>query len=462
MVAALLGLGLLCTGLLSGCGGGSSTDQPAAEGAVTLTVAQAGEQDASGNAVHLGQAVTTEGVVTVSAGVLANNKLKVFIQGSPEGIMVFHEDSSKVNAADFQAGNRVEVTGVIRQADPAGGGNAATGTVLIDISDGSWRVVSAGNALPSPTPVTLAQLVANGNAYEGTLVNVLNVQKVAGNWPAAGAQSTSVTVNDGTAALTLRFQKNTIDAAMAAELAAIGNGPFHLEAIVVQSDTSGDATLLDGFELWVREADDITDSIDLVSQAALGTTVTTEGIVTVASGVLFDNKFEVFIQDGSGGLMCLNSTPPAGLSVAAGDLVRVTGTLAQTDTSGQPLTGTLRVDFTASGGIEILSSGNALPAPQVLTLAQYLASPQTYQGQLIRIDNASKTAGSWPAVGVKGNVTINDGTGGNIKLQAQKNANTADLTGTANPFDVVGLAVQNGASAEVWIRGPADIISLGD
>ena len=60
----------------------------------------------------------------------------------------------------------------------------------------------------------------------------------------------------------------------------------------------------------------------------------------MASGVLFDQKLEVFIQDSTGGLMLLNSSPPAGLAVAPGDLVRVTGTLTQTDTSGQPLNGT--------------------------------------------------------------------------------------------------------------------------
>jgi len=458
-ILALSCLGLLLTACGMGGGGGSDPATATPESATTLTLAEASFEDAGGTAAYLNRTVTTEGIVTVEPGVLANNKLKVFIQDGGAGIMVYHENSGAVNAADFAVGNRVRVTGTVRQADPSSGNNAAVGTPLIDISGGSWSVVSAGNDLPAPRVVTLNELAANGNDYDGTLVNAIEVHKVAGSWPVVGDQSKSVTVSDGTANLTLRFQKNTITAEMAARLAAIGNGAFHLVAIATQDDTNGDGDLLDGFQLWVRGVDDIIEPANLVRQAAVGDTVTAEGVVTVASGILFDNKFEVFIQDSTGGLMLLNTA--GGLSVAEGDLVRCTGTLANTDASGQPLTGTLRIDFTNSGTIEVLSHGNPLPAPQVVTLAQYLAAPENYEGELIRINGASKTAGNWPAVGVKGTITISDDGGATTaKLQVQKGANTVDLTGTANPFDVVGIAVHNGASWEVWIRSPEDINPL--
>ncbi len=46
-------------------------------------------RDDNGVAVHLGEMVTTEGVLTVSAGIFANNKLKVFAQEGSAGVMVY-------------------------------------------------------------------------------------------------------------------------------------------------------------------------------------------------------------------------------------------------------------------------------------------------------------------------------------------------------------------------------------
>jgi hypothetical protein len=357
----------------------------------------------------------------------------------------------------------------VSQTDPTGD-NPATGTVRVDISNGSWKVLSKGNELPLPVPVTLADLVNDGNAYEGSLVCVLDVY-ISGVWyrtPVAGGQTTWVTVNDGTAELTLRLEKNTISQEMVDKLAGIGTDPFHLIGILVQNDTNDDGDLLDEFQIWPRGADDVIESqadgtlAELGAEDAGGTalhldeTVTAEGIVTVASGVLFDQKFEVFIQDSTGALMLLNESPSPGLAVSPGDLVRVTGAIAQTDSSGQPLDGTVRISF--SGALEVLRSGLGVPSPQVVTIADYLDTPGAYEGELIRINNANKSSGAWPAVGTKGNIYITDFTSSSVKLQIQKNANTANLTGTANPFDVVGIAVQNGASWEVWIRSADDII----
>src|SRR5262249_4181200 len=151
-------------------------------------------RDADGHAVHLGQTVATEGVVTVSAGILANNKLKIFIQDGTAGIMVYHQSSADVAA--FLAGQLLRVTGVIIQQDPTSDDNPATGTVTVDISHGSWSILSDGNPLPDPQPVTLATLNAAGIGYTGSLVQVHGVQKIAGNWPAVGSKKTQVTISD--------------------------------------------------------------------------------------------------------------------------------------------------------------------------------------------------------------------------------------------------------------------------
>ena len=66
-----------------------------------------------GSAVHLGERITTEGIVTVDAATFANSKLKVFVQDGGAGIMVYHQTSAAVDA--FRKGQRLRVTGTIGQ-----------------------------------------------------------------------------------------------------------------------------------------------------------------------------------------------------------------------------------------------------------------------------------------------------------------------------------------------------------
>jgi hypothetical protein len=225
-------------------------------GGGAISVADAVARDAQGTAVRLGQTVTTEGVVTVNAGALANAKLKIFIQSGSAGIMVYDQTSANVPA--FQAGDYLRVTGVIRQADPGGGDNPAEGTVLVDVTNGAWSVLSTGNALPTPIAVTLPELITGGVTFTGTLVRVTSVHKVAGDWPQVGDRTTEVTIGDDSGATVLmRFQRPIILPPLTAKLATIGNGPFTATAIVVQNDLDANRTLLSGVGLWVRGADDI-------------------------------------------------------------------------------------------------------------------------------------------------------------------------------------------------------------
>jgi hypothetical protein len=245
------------TATTAGTAAPTETPTPTATANGVLSVAEAVARDADGIALHLGQTVTTEGVVTVAAGIFANNKLKIFIQDGNAGIMVYHQSSADVAA--FQPGQRLQVTGVIIQQDPTSDSNPATGTVAVDITQGASSVLSDGNPLPDPQPVTLATLNASGTAYTGTLVRVQGVHKTAGDWPAVGSKSTQVMISDdgGATALVLRLQRFTITADLVQALDAIGDGAFTLSGIVVQEDDTGNGTLLSGFEIWERGAADV-------------------------------------------------------------------------------------------------------------------------------------------------------------------------------------------------------------
>jgi hypothetical protein len=221
-----------------------------------ISVADAVARDAQGWALHYSQSLTTEGVVTVSAGLFAGNKLKIFIQSGGAGIMVYHQTAAAVPA--FQEGDLLIATGVIRQADPTGGGNLAEGTVLVDITSGAFSVLGTGYPLPDPTTVTIDDVVANGVALTGTLVHVPSVHKVSGSWPQLGDKTTEVTVADNSGAtLVVRFQRPTITPELADELQAIGDGWLALTGIVVQDDPDISDGLLSDFAVWPRGDEDI-------------------------------------------------------------------------------------------------------------------------------------------------------------------------------------------------------------
>jgi len=241
-------------GLVAGCGGSGSG---AGDGAEILAIGEVVARNTNGVAIRLGETVTTEGIVTVDAPIFANNKLKMFLQDGMDGVMVFHATSAAVPT--FAEGERVQVTGLVRQADPTSQENRAEGTVMIDITDGSYIQLSAGNALPDPEQVTIDEIIDSGDAFVGLLVRISAVRRTAGDWPNAGSRSAEVRITDNSSSsdLTLRMQRNAISGALADRFAAIGDGAFELTGIVVQDDTDGDDTLLDGYEVWIRGVKDV-------------------------------------------------------------------------------------------------------------------------------------------------------------------------------------------------------------
>ena len=116
------------------------------------------------------------------------------------------------------------------------------------------------------------------------------------------------------------------------------------------------------------------------SPVLLGEVVTVAGVVTVGTGYLAvaPDSADVYIQDATGGL---NVIQPSGASpwVAAGDSVRVTGKVALNFGDRTYL----QVDTIIVPGsrIEILGTGNPLPAPLVLTTRDLAsAGGESYEG----------------------------------------------------------------------------------
>ena len=137
----------------------------------------------------------------------------------------------------------------------------------------------------------------------------------------------------------------------------------------------------------------------------VGQTVTTTGIVTAMGFSGYDDNFTISTPDGGAwnGVYVYMS----GATVAVGDEVEVTGTVEEfngyTEISGynDPVT------------VNVLSSGNNLPDPIVITTSQ-LSNDEANEGVLVRIENVSVVEepdgyGQWFVDDGSGSCQIDDG-----------------------------------------------------
>jgi hypothetical protein len=126
----------------------------------------------------------------------------------------------------------------------------------------------------------------------------------------------------------------------------------------------------------------------------IGSEVTVEGVLTTPDFNFFNNQF--FMQDGTAGISvyidgddAVGTNSDGNSPFAAGDIVRVTGTLIDTN-------GLLQVE-SDSTKYTILSSGNALPDPVTITEAD-ISLDSKYQGMRVTLSTAAMLADgeTWP------------------------------------------------------------------
>ncbi|RLT44282.1 MAG: hypothetical protein DWI57_03395 [Chloroflexi bacterium] len=157
---------------------------------------------------------------------------------------------------------------------------------------------------------------------------------------------------------------------------------------------------------------DIQSSVTVGDNSAfVGRTVTVQGIVTGVYGGLF------FVQE-AGGPWNAIAVYQRGHRVAEGDAVQVTGVVAEYYDLTQ-------IEPTA---IEILSSGNPLPAPVELTAKE--AAGEEWEGVLVRLSGLTVTAapnqhGEWRVKDASGNLLVDDK---GVAYDAQPGQEIASLT----------------------------------
>lgn len=216
------------------------------------------------------------------------------------------------------------------------------------------------------------------------------------------------------------------------------------ETFFVNIDSVTGATISDGQGQGTIQNDDVTvvQIHDIqgpgLTSPIVGAAVVTEGIVTAQK---FNNGFFLQTADASvdadpstsQGIFVFTSTaPPA--TAAVGNRVRVSGTVAEFTPSSNP--NQLSITQLTTPTIQVLSTGNPLPAPVTLTAADFSATStpgtaERYEGMRVTIASATTVSGS------DGNIT-----------ESSANSSTTGvfhvvLDGVARPYREPGIGVMD-------------------
>jgi len=141
---------------------------------VTIPIANLGDVDANGVSLDVGKTVAVQGVCT-EENFNSTSSTSAYLQsGQPNGILKAGINIYSGQRNLFVRGDEYVVTGSVLNY---------SGLTELVVAESS-QVVRLGTATAVPTPVTLtiAELAAAQEAYEGSLVRVVGLNKVSGTW----------------------------------------------------------------------------------------------------------------------------------------------------------------------------------------------------------------------------------------------------------------------------------------
>lgn len=168
-----------------------------------IPISAVNEDDENGDPVLWTETVTVRGVVTVGTGMFADNN-EIYVQDDSGGVCVIQE----VTASPWVApGDSVQVTGKVDVVYYK--------RTYIKVHPGSVpgsriTLLSSGNPVPDPLPLTPAQLMVDGEEYEGRYAVVRDVYlPYEDTWPSGGCVSDTVRIADGDTASWLWLDPDT-------------------------------------------------------------------------------------------------------------------------------------------------------------------------------------------------------------------------------------------------------------
>ena len=377
-----------------------------------------------------------EGIVT-SDRVNGNYETKnIAIQDATAGITVRFTANHTYNVGDKLS---IDVTGV-ELSEYSG---------LLQLSNcptANVTVMSSGNTV-TPRTCTIADLNANANAWESTLVKIINATLPSGTY------SGSKTLTDPTGTVAL-YTKPT--AAFAG--ASIPSGTVSVVGIL--SDFSGTQLLL-------RSTADVSGVgptpsvlVNISDIKALYTSAATTIAAKKIKGVIISDRStlnivanNLVLQDAAGGgvvVRFLNGTAPVNHTFDLGRSLEV-------ELDGAVITkfnGLYQVEVQGLAKATDLGAGT-LPTPTVLTTQQATAGIATYESTLVKIVNATINSGTY-----SGSKTVTDAAG-TLTMFTRTQATFAASTVPTTSVSITGyLGIFNTSTAntiQLQIRSTGDV-----
>ncbi len=193
----------------------------------------------------------------------------------------------------------------------------------------------------------------------------------------------------------------------------------------------------------------------------LGAVVTVEGVVTSANFGTAGSRTEYSVQDSTAALIVFSFGFDKELS--AGDSVTITGEL-------DSYNGKFEIVPATPEDIVVLSSGNDLPAFQILTIAEIQADGEAYESELISIDSVTIDDGTWPSPTNDANLDITDPSGEIITMRIDKDTNVDEGAEFMGYFKLQGIIGQydyndlwnGGEGYQVFPRFYSDFEQIGN
>ncbi|WP_457654539.1 Calx-beta domain-containing protein [Rhodocaloribacter sp.] len=219
--------------------GGTVMDLDASpEAFVTIPLASIRDVDSEGVPLDLGETVAVEAVATVPSGAFDGDNLLVYVQDATGGTALFN---FSINPTIIE-GETYVVKGEVSQFNGL--------TELVPGSEAD--VIDLGPGTPvAPMELSIADILADAEGLEGTLVTILSADRVDGDWPGEGS-SADITITDdgGVHTLNLRIDSDTdIDGSTEPVF------PIMITGVLGQFDSSSPFT--SGYQIQPRSTADV-------------------------------------------------------------------------------------------------------------------------------------------------------------------------------------------------------------
>ncbi len=201
--------------------------------------------NSDGQVIYYGTYARIAGVATVGSGTFSTSSLDVYIQDPTAGIDIYKGGSTKT----ITRGNNYTIVGSLSQYN--GKAELVPDDANSDITDNGVGI------LPVPFELTIEQVLANPETYEGRLIKIYNISNTGtgDSWPADNQNSNlKMTDDGGTHTITMRIDKDTdIDGSPEP------SWPKDVVGIFNQYDNSSPYNY--GYQLMPRDLNDFSNSV---------------------------------------------------------------------------------------------------------------------------------------------------------------------------------------------------------